>query len=83
MTAMRDDLERAIADAVQVVVAEREDGTRVVRGLDDETTAKIAVAVLRWMSGVPYDGFGAENFSSGLYSQRNVKAMIEDIEDDA
>jgi hypothetical protein len=81
--AMRDDLIQAIAASTQVVVAEHEDGTRTVRGLDEDTSEKIASAVLKWLGQVPYDGFIAENYSAGLYSRRNVAALIEDIEDDA
>ena len=83
MTAMRDDLVQAIAASTQIVVAEHEDGTKTVRGLDEETAERIAKAVLRWLGGVPHDGFLAENYSAGLYSRRNVAALIEDIEDDA
>ncbi len=83
MTAMRDDLVKAIAASTETVVAEHEDGTRTVRGLDEDTSEKIATAVLRWISWVPYEGFIAVNYSAGLYSQRNVAALIEDIEDDA
>ncbi len=83
MTAMRDDLVKAIAASTQVVVAEHEDGTKTVRGLDEEISEMIAKAVLRWIGQVPYDGFAAENYGAGLYSRRNIAALIEDIEDDA
>lgn len=83
MTAMMDDLVKAIAASTQVVVAEHEDGTKTVRGLDEETSEKIATTVLKWIAQVPYDGFVAENYGAGLYSRRNVAALIEDIEDDA
>ena len=83
MTAMRDDLVKAIAASTQVVVGEHADGTRTVRGLDDEISEKIADAVLKWIAEVPYEGFIAENYNAGLYSRRNVAALIEDIEDDA
>ena len=83
MTAMRDDLVQAIAASTQVVVAEHEDGSRTVRGLDDETSEKIAAAVLGWLAGVPYEGFIAEQYNAGLYSRSNVAALIEDIKDDA
>lgn len=82
MAAMRDDLVQAIAASVRVVVAEHEDGMRTVRGLDEETAEKIADAVLKWIGQVPYEGFAADNYSAGLYSRRNVAALIEDIEDD-
>lgn len=83
MTAMRDDLVKAISASTQVVVAEHEDGTKTVRGLDEETSETIATAVLQWIGQVPYEGFVAENYAAGLYSRRNVAALIADIEDDA
>ena len=83
VTAMRDDLVKAIAASTQVVVAEHDDGSRIVRGLDEETSEKIATAVLKWIGEVPHEGFAAENYVAGLYSRRNVAALIEDIEGDA
>jgi hypothetical protein len=83
MTAMRDDLVKAIAASTQVIVAEHGDGSRIVRGLDEDTAEDIATAVLKWLREVPYEGFIAENYAAGLYSRRNIAAMIEDIEDDA
>jgi hypothetical protein len=82
VTAMRDDLVQVIAASTQVVVGEHADGTRTVRGLDEDTSEKIADAVLKWIGQVPYEGFAADNYSAGLYSRRNIEALIEDIEDD-
>jgi hypothetical protein len=43
------ELKQVIANSVRVVVAQHEDGSQVVRGLDDTTTTKIADAVLLWV----------------------------------
>lgn len=82
MTAMRDDLVKAIAASTQVVVAEHADGTQTVRGLDEDTSDRIAEAVLKWLATVPYEGFAADQYNAGEYSRRNIAALIEDIEDD-
>ena len=68
MTAMRDDLVKVIAHAGR---------------LNDDRSEDIATAVLRWIAQVPYEGFISENYAAGLYSRKNVSALIEDIEDDA
>lgn len=83
MASMRDELEKAIADSVTVVVGTYPDGTRVVRSLDDDTTMMISKAVLKWLRTVPLEGYVAEAYEAGRYSRDNVAALVDDIEDDA
>lgn len=83
MASMRDEMEVAIAKSVEVVVATHTDGTQTVRGLDADTVADIAAAIMQWLRTVPLDGYIAEGYAAGLYSRENVQALVDDIDDDA
>lgn len=83
MTSMRDDLAKAIADAVTVEIASCDDGTSLVKSLDSDTANVIASAVVKWLRNLPIEGFAAENHERGEYSRRNIEALCDDIEDDA
>ena len=77
----RDDLQAAIAKSVEVIVARHSDGSYTSRGLDGDTVSRIAGAVIGWLGQFPVENVRADNYSNGLYSRRNIAAMIADIQD--
>lgn len=75
---VREQLLLAIANSIEVVVRENDDGSKITCGLGTETTERIAAAVLAFLRDPPLDD-SCRNYTAGEYSRRNLEAFVDDI----